>query len=859
MIFLLFCSQTLGEVLNILDLPPSSYIFERLEWREGETKCVLPAVEEWVKNPFEAVEWVEEFENQTPSFCVKKGLEILEIKPPGIPEKKKPLEELISLIEKIDMDIKNITLSIPANKLKKLLYKLPLLWVDDTLDAWVKGVLCENPDTLRWDEDSVFFYMGKINWRGMVRDGVELFFFLMENGEGLKKSLPGTLTIIPFSSGTLVLGTPGADVYENAGFVIDPGGDDVYRGRCGGGVLHAGFVLDFGGNDYYEGKIVSLGAGLLGCGVLIDLGGDDVYCAGPYSLGCGYGGCGILYDREGNDSYRGYVMGVGAGNFGEGVLIDEGGNDIYSIYSWGEGFGGSLGCGILYDKRGSDVYHAGGRYYHRPLHPSSFRSFAQGFAIGERPGYGGGAGILYDGEGNDFYNAQIYAQGCAYWFSCGILYDGKGEDHYVATEYAQGAGIHLACGILVDREGNDLYFSRYGPSLGEGHDLSCGILLDGEGDDWYCVSGGIGVGINNSFGFLHDAGGDDVYAVTEELGVGDVNWGRKFASLGVFVDDGGKDYYLNSPGRDDRGWVQKGYGIGVDRNSEKKEEKRQRPVPDFSKMTTEEVFEIASEWGVGENEKRVKAAREELAKRDDVLDYIFKNKMDTESGLDLRAIKAVFEKKGKECYPGLYRALRGKKEEVKNALYLIGELEFKEFEDTLLSMLDRKEYTRYVISALGKIHSKKAVGRIKEYLKKGEERVKVVAALALGRIKDPEGLSSLLDALSSPSLIVRSACEHALGEFGKDALEEIEKRLKRRENVIYLLRVLGNIGDGKEDPEVKALIYPFLEDKDPRIRLFAVRALVRCGGEDVKEVLRIMKGKETDPWVRGEIERYFEK
>ncbi|MCD4670297.1 MAG: hypothetical protein K8S14_07615, partial [Actinomycetia bacterium] len=75
----------------------------------------------------------------------------------------------------------------------------------------------------------------------------------------------------------------------------------------------------------------------------------------------------------------------------------------------------------------------------------------------------GGTGLMADfGEGNDTYRAEVFGQGCSYFYSLGMLYDQGGQDTYVAAQYSQGSGIHLASGCLWDGDGDDSYFQEMG-------------------------------------------------------------------------------------------------------------------------------------------------------------------------------------------------------------------------------------------------------------------------------------------------------------------------------------------------------------------------------------------------------------
>jgi len=575
----------------------------------------------------------------------------------------------------------------------------------------------------------------------------------------------------------------------------------------------------------------------------------------------------MLKDFKGDDVYRGGIFSLGAGNFGVGILSDIKGNDFYYTNCFGEGFGSTKGFGILSDLEGSDIYYAGGAYFDTPLNPNSFNSMSQGFATGVRPDFGGGIGFLYDRKGNDFYNADVYAQGASYWCSAGFLIDEDGQDRYLATEYAQGAGIHLSYGFLADLKGNDHYFSAMGPSLGEGHDLGCGILIDSSGNDWYSVSGGMGVGLHNSFGLFADLSGSDVYNITEKLGIGDANYSRGFSGVGFFFDLKGEDFYPFGRGDNNSFWINGDYGIGVDKNSEEGEEEiPQREVPDFSTITIEEIFEIASEWGVGDNKDRVKEAIEELSERGkEALDYIFSNKISTKKGLELRAIEKTL--KGMEDSLLIEKYLRENinhrdERARKNIFVFIGELEMKSLSDSLISVLEREgteKLRRAIVYAMGKLKEKRSINKIISFLKE-DEPLKLVSIKALGEINDVNTIDDLFPLINSESVAVRSAVIQSLVQFDTLIVPYIEKKVEKDFHCELLL--IGAKAVKKDSSNcrerVKNILFEHIEDSDWKKREYAARGLILLGGEDVKGKFENIIDSEESLIVKSIIRRYLD-
>jgi len=449
-------------------------------------------------------------------------------------------------------------------------------------------------------------------------------------GTALSGVRGNVLGSIPTRWGLLVVGGHGNNEYSaeslaRIAFILEPGGDDVYRGRAAsavgglapGAAADAGqpgepprmrplsAVIDLDGNDLYDAgeRTYALAGAIFGLAALLDESGDDVYRADDGSLGAGFFGAGYLRDGGGRDWFEGRNLCQGSGAFGLGALVTDApdepppgpeletdrsfelgfvpvpgtgarpirwdDNDVYVCSRQSQGFASTFGVGLLHERVGNDLYRSGGRTLHRPLLPHDFQSLAQGYSIGFRPRAAGGIGILMDDEGNDFYDAEVYAQGVSYWYSIGLLADNGGNDRYLATQYAQGAGVHLSIGSLYDRAGDDHYVCKLGVTQGTAHDLSVGLQLDDAGNDFYIVSDGQGMSITNSTAIFIDAQGDDVYA-TPGAGQGWITWARGFCGAGIFLDLEGKDTYpaksagKEGYGRDGAVWSPDVYALGMD-------------------------------------------------------------------------------------------------------------------------------------------------------------------------------------------------------------------------------------------------------------------------------------------------------
>ncbi|MCK4304711.1 MAG: HEAT repeat domain-containing protein [Candidatus Eisenbacteria sp.] len=750
-----------------------------------------------------------------------------------------------------------------------LLMIAPALWgdFDEHPDQTRKGQLhaemgVEADTTVEITEDDVLDLAVKLDRAALTRAACLFLRGLTElAGEGIDVPLPRaarhlsgvTGTVISAAEtpwGLFVLGGPEGNVYspkalEQIAFLVEPGGDDVYRGRAasavGGLTRSFSAVVDLAGNDFYDAPGLSYvhGGAVLGVAALIDLEGNDVYRGDDGAQGVGCFGAGFLYDGAGVDFFEGRNLSQGAGAFGIGALVSdcthtppagrelqrdrayEAGllkvpgtgavpiryddNDTYLAAQQSQGFASTFGAGLLYDRKGNDTYRSGGHYLHAPLLPHDFQSLSQGFSIGFRPRAGGGIGVLMDEEGNDFYDAEVYAQGAGYWYSLGLLFDGAGNDRYLATQYAQGAGIHLAVGSLWDVGGDDHYACKLGVTQGTAHDLSVGLLLDESGNDYYLVSDGQGISITNSVALFIDAQGDDFYA-TPRGGQGKVTWTRGFCGVGLFLDLEGQDTYpLTSPGANGGVWRQATYGLGIDLDRDLQLPDEAIPeivlTPEDSARTVEELFETASIWEVGSAREKVRRARQGLiAKGIAAVDYVVAEKLGTKSGLEYRAISELAK-----AYPDSFAARilplleRDDYQIQRTVIALLGDLKRSEAREPMEAMLKRKEQKQHwtrVIAALGKIGEPEAAPSIRLFLGDEAERRRISAVVALSSLGDTACVERLVDLLSDPLFTVRSAASRALSKFGASAVGLLCEGL----NYGTGLPMPGARGEGQSSP-----------------------------------------------------------
>lgn len=347
----------------------------------------------------------------------------------------------------------------------------------------------------------------------------------------------------------IVIGGTGKNTYTGKfDLIIDLGGDDAYyidRDTTFNNNFNC--IIDLGGNDYYTtNSKFALGASVFSSGFIFDKEGDDTYKATSINLGASICGIGLIYDESGNDIYSANSFSIGAGCFGVGMIVDRTGNDFYIANCYSQGFAMTEGIGIIVDNKGNDTYTINPLILDIGRTNDHFLSMCQGFGFGLRPYYAGGIGIIVDGEGNDNYSADIFGQGCSYWYSLGIIVDSSGNDRYNCYHYAHGSGIHFSVGLLKDYEGWD-YYSTNWVSQGCGHDYGFGLCWDVKGNDNYsCYGLSQGAGNANGIGILIDESGRDGYLCKDNNCQGYGTPSREYGGIGILLDASGDDFYSKS-------------------------------------------------------------------------------------------------------------------------------------------------------------------------------------------------------------------------------------------------------------------------------------------------------------------------
>lgn len=368
---------------------------------------------------------------------------------------------------------------------------------------------------------------------------------------------------VPILGRMIVTGTADGVYDEQAAIWIDLGGDDIYRGFCGGtpyviknGDEHVfaqgriGVHIDLEGDDtYIRNTPGAIGGGFCGGGCLIDLDGDDRYYGDKLCQGAAYFGTGTLIDLRGNDLYLAQENSQGFGVFGAGLLYDATGNDVYHGARYVQGVGMTKGVGILADHEGNDSYTASFKSPSGYGNEDTWDGWSQGVGMGFRRLSAGGIGLLIDRNGDDRYKAGNFSQACGYFFGLGILDDGGGDDVFEGNRYVQGSGAHQAVGYFRNHAGNDTYSGKEATNQAGTWDITTAYFIDDSGDDDYTASGlSLGGAAQNGFAVFIDRSGNDTYRTSSSRSVGmgggnDYHPDYDAKSLGIFIDLDGKDDY----------------------------------------------------------------------------------------------------------------------------------------------------------------------------------------------------------------------------------------------------------------------------------------------------------------------------
>lgn len=277
----------------------------------------------------------------------------------------------------------------------------------------------------------------------------------------------------------------------------------------------------------------------------------------------------------------------------------------------------------------------------------------------------------------------------------------------------------------------------------------------------------------------------------------------------------------------------------------------------------EELWKDACLWEVGSNAERVPAARRALVERGvEVLDFLVPARLDTKDTLVTRALNVVVTGIGAPAVPRLIASLESGTSNVRrNAAELLGALKAREAAPAIARLLADPDARGGALSALGALKAREVVPEVAAILESSDvlERMRVTAAATLGQIGGRAAGMALARHLSDRAAAVRYACQYALegaaaGAGGKDevvpALRDLVRHPDERVR-LHALAALGRIADVPSRPMLLSL----LSDPSPMVRGFAAEALaaVQQPGDDAALTRRL--AIETDPFVRGKLEK----
>ncbi len=137
------------------------------------------------------------------------------------------------------------------------------------------------------------------------------------------------------------------------------------------------------------------------------------------------------------------------------------------------------------------------------------------------------------------------------------------------------------------------------------------------------------------------------------------------------------------------------------------------------------------------------------------------------------------------------------------------------------------EVQRAAVSALGDLKSKRAIEPLIEVLQSDNIELSRAATEALGQIRSNIAIEPLVGALSSFSEDIRSAAAQALAQIGSGAVPPLLEELgtANRELRLYVVRVLGNIGDDR----ARRALTKALQNPDEDVTAVAAIALGKLG------------------------------
>lgn len=158
-------------------------------------------------------------------------------------------------------------------------------------------------------------------------------------------------------------------------------------------------------------------------------------------------------------------------------------------------------------------------------------------------------------------------------------------------------------------------------------------------------------------------------------------------------------------------------------------------------------------------------------------------------------------------------------------------------------------------TALGKIADPRAVDPLIARLRdEPDSDVRKSCVVALGAIGDSAAAPILIDALADPFFGVRQTAQIALTKLSPPPVNPLVAAIHRFGGIARYgaIVALGETGDAKG----RGFLIDMLQSTDPMVRGFAVEGLSADSTAAVADRIVSLKDKESDPFVRAQIERW---
>lgn len=174
------------------------------------------------------------------------------------------------------------------------------------------------------------------------------------------------------------------------------------------------------------------------------------------------------------------------------------------------------------------------------------------------------------------------------------------------------------------------------------------------------------------------------------------------------------------------------------------------------------------------------------------------------------------------------------------AISTLGELQHKPALEIMIDLVETVDPgTRYIIvQALGRIPDARAVPALLSAMRFDDIFTRAAATGALIQVGEP-AVNGLVTALRDENKAVRRASAKAIGKIGiatQGAITGLSTALLDVDNAVrrFAAEALGRLGDKEMVPELVEV----LDDRDPKARIAAFRALAKIDTPEAREAVR---------------------